>query len=1405
MLATAVAAHTDAPGWDTPGLGEARAQMIALFTERFGYTLVDTLGMNPTSTQLLRELRAFCKSPERRADDLIVLYYTGHGERLDATGEHVLITADTDPTDIEGAIATAYLARQMLLGTEVRRLLVLLDTCYSGQGGADFAGAALTSCTRHWGEEPGNGVVVVSSTQPMQWARAGMFPRLFTDAVDSLAVAGYSPPTLPLDTVITTISITDDRAEGQTIEATLARVNGAIPPFLPNPRHDPKLNQVDLAVQLDAQRAEHERRREVEFRDRLLLRAMGSTDGRSWWFSGRHTALTEITAWLRDPDRDRPLLAVTAGPGSGKTAVLGIIATLAHPEYRRAVPTETLALPTEAIPAVGVLDAVIYAQNLTLDQVRDGIAAAAHLSAATVGELLDRLTGRARVFTVLIDGLDEATDPEQLISSLLRPLLEHANGRIRLLVGTRPYLLDRLGTDRDHEIDLDALKYADRDALATYAARALLGTDPNGIYRKRSSGVLRAVALAVAEQAHPSFLVARIVAATLAADATVPDPTDPQWRAGLPRLPGEAMRHDLDSRLGEDAQRARDLLRPLAFAQGQGLPWEDLWAAIASALSGVDYTDHDLMWLRRTAGSYVVEAVENDRSAYRLYHQALAEHLTEDLDPHHVHTIFTQTLWRHALTTGDPDTDWSRAHPYTLTHLATHATHAGLVDDLVTDIDYLVHAQPAPLLDALHTVTTTTGLLTRSIYRCSADHHRYLRPIRRRQLLAIDAARFDATDQQHQLNRGLNWHVLWATGNQTHHAHLTTLTGHTSQVSAVACTEIDGRPVAVTASDDNSVRVWDLSTGQQRAHLTGHTSQVSAVACTEIDGRPVAVTASDDNSVRVWDLSTGQQRAHLTGHTSLVSAVACTEIDGRPVAVTGSNDKSVRVWDLSTGQQRAHLTGHTGTVYAVACTEIDGRPVAVTGSNDKSVRVWDLSTGQQRAHLTGHTEWVLAVACTEIDGRPVAVTASIDSPVRVWDLSTGQQIAHLTGHTSLVLAVACTEIDGRPVAVTGSGDQSVRIWEIDPAGLGTLLNHLRRRQAGSTSPIRTPDQTIATREDGGKKRSTATPRHVQTHLTGHIGAVFTLACTEIDGRPVAVTGSGDQSVRVWDLWTGQQLTHLTGHTGWVDAVACTEIDGRPVAVTGSNDHTVRVWDLSTGQQLTHLTGHTDTVYAVACTEIDGRPVAVTGSYDDSVRVWDLSTGQQRAHLTGHTDTVYAVACTEIDGRPVAVTASDDNSVRVWDLSTGQQRAHLTGHTDTVYAVACTEIDGRPVAVTASYDQSVRVWDLSAATERARSSRFRWFRRARVFGASTVLAGHTGRVSAVASLTVDGRSAVATVSEDRTVRVWDPGSQTVLAVIDCPSPPRAVGCWDGGIVVGFGSDVAVLARPRPESDTRAVRR
>jgi WD40 repeat protein len=1375
LIATAVAHHKLAPEWDRPRLVDARKQIVDLFTTTLDYQHVSDLGLDPTKDQLTSHLRSFCRSAQ--PDDLLAVYIAGHGEVL-ANGEHVLLTTDTDPGDIDDALPVTELARKMLLGTNIRRVLLMLDTCYAGRGGNDLTAAALTRMIEPWQNSHDTGLVVLTSAQPAQQAQTGAFPHLLRAAVDNLATAGYAPAVLALDAVVTAMNTHADKPPFQTITSTLAQLTGQVPPFLPNPRHDVRLTEVDLAIQQASEWDLQDQRRDIEFRTRLLVRAMGGHDtSRGWWFAGRHTALLDITSWLGHPDPARPVLAVTAAPGSGKTAVLGLIATLTHRERRVTVPLHTLRLPDAAIPDLDTVDVVIYAQNLTGVQVFQGICAALRTQATTVGELLEQLSGHDRIVTVLVDALDEAADPDQVIRQVLGPLGKHARGRLRLLVGTRPHLLDLLGVRREDSIDLDAPRYADLDALTTYAARGLLEAETNSPYRNQPPPLIHAVASAVAHASDPSFLVTRITSATLAAQHAVPDPADPVWLGGLPRLPGPAMRRDLDTRLGERAGMVRDLLRPLAYAEGQGLPWEDIWAPLASQMSGVTYTDDDLLWMRRHAGSYVVEALEDGRSAYRLYHQALAEHLREDVDEEGVHRAFVQFLRSRVPVGWDGVRDWTRAHPYTVRHLATHAAHAGVLDELITDLDYVVCASPDELLPALHSATTDEGRLTCAMYRASLPVHRRLPPARRRQVLAVDAARFGADHQHRALAQTLTLRPRWATGQQASVALRATLDGHDGQVTAVAHTSINGQPVVVTAGVDSTVRVWDLNTGSLRNTFTGHDSWVNAVTCTTVNDHPVAVTGGQDRTMRIWDLAIGSPGATFTGHDLPITAVACTVTDGHPIAVTGAEDQTVRVWDLLTGDLRAVLTGHEGSVRAVACTMIGDRPVAVTGGADSTVRVWDLTTASLHTTLTGHDNSVDAVACTTIDGRPIAVTGAADRTVRVWDLLTGDLRAVLTGHEGSVRAVACTMIGDRPVAVTGGADSTVRVWDLTTASLRTTLTgHDNWVNAATCAAIDGQPVAVTGSNDKSVRVWKLVDLLSREISAGHTSDINAAACTVIDGQPVAVTAGGDRTVRLWDLATGAPRAILTGHDLRVTAVACTTIDGRPVAITGSVDNTVRVWDLSTASLRTAITGHDRWIDSLACVMIDGQPIAVTGSSDTgTVRVWDLTTGILRTALSGHDLPVTAIACMNVKDQPIAVTCSTDHTVRVWDLTTGTTRAILTGHDNSVNAVACTMIDDHPVAVTGGADNTVRVWDLTAGTLRA------------------TLTGHGNRVNAVACTVIDGQPIAVTSSNDDTLRMWNLTGNNELAVFDYAGLHAGALCIGPGqeIIVGIGWDLAVI--------------
>jgi hypothetical protein len=171
---------------------------------------------------------------------------------------------------------------------------------------------------------------------------------------------------------------------------------------------------------------------------------------------------------------------------------------------------------------------------------------------------------------------------------------------------------------------------------------------------------------------------------------------------------------------------------------------------------------------------------------------------------------------------------------------------------------FLVNAAPDKVLGLVDTVPGTGWRLAGAVYRASAHLHRDVDAGVRRQVLALDAARYGDRDLAALIDAvpvegraDTRWAVEWATGSTVDHRFRRAVTGHTDRVGAVATAVVDGRTVAVTCSEDRTVRVWDLATGRSVGEpLTGpNDSEVRAVATGSVDGRSVAVTGSRDTVV----------------------------------------------------------------------------------------------------------------------------------------------------------------------------------------------------------------------------------------------------------------------------------------------------------------------------------------------------------------------------------------------------------------------------------------------------------------------------------------------------------------------------------------------------------------------------
>jgi WD40 repeat protein len=141
---------------------------------------------------------------------------------------------------------------------------------------------------------------------------------------------------------------------------------------------------------------------------------------------------------------------------------------------------------------------------------------------------------------------------------------------------------------------------------------------------------------------------------------------------------------------------------------------------------------------------------------------------------------------------------------------------------------------------------------------------------------------------------------------------LRTFTSHDNWVRAVAITR-DGEKI-VSASEDGTLKIWNLNSGIAIKTIKAHDNYVTAVALTP-DGKR-AISASFDQTLKVWDIETGQALFTLIGHTKILKAVAITP-DGKQV-ISGAIDGTLKIWDLNSGKEIKTLTGHSKPINAIA-------------------------------------------------------------------------------------------------------------------------------------------------------------------------------------------------------------------------------------------------------------------------------------------------------------------------------------------------------------------------------------------------------------------------------------------------------------------------------------------------------
>ena len=547
------------------------------------------------------------------------------------------------------------------------------------------------------------------------------------------------------------------------------------------------------------------------------------------------------------------------------------------------------------------------------------------------------------------------------------------------------------------------------------------------------------------------------------------------------------------------------------------------------------------------------------------------------------------------------------------------------------------------------------------------------------------------------------------------------LEGHSDTITAIALSP-DGQMI-LTASSDNTIRLWDSDTGAVLATLRGHGRQVNGATFSP-DSRQV-VSASVDQTVRIWHVKSGAQRLSLAGDAlSGPYPRAAYGPQGKHVLALTQAASGCAIWDTATGKRLVNVPG--------SCIEPPVQAdVLVSGWGDTAC-VWDRASGKQLAVLSRNGGRFRHAQQSE-DGEAVLIISE-HGPNYVWHWKSGRRIT-LGGQQGQVTA-SCLSPDSK-VAVTGSSDGRVSIWDVENGDLESEHLHsgaVRQTRFNSDGRLllTITDRNTAHLWDVVTKREIASMSAPGARMDdGQFNAGGT--------RVVTFHSHRNDAVRVWDARSGALLSTLADMPGRTKAVFAT--GGNQIAIASMTKGLI-LWDFADEQSRVISDGLFRSVafspngkWLAATTSVPRETPITTPQHQQNVKkqpptlfVWETARWElQKTIPLGAHDTYFLRFLA--DGAQVFVGVQSYGA-KIFDQRLGQEKARIVGHAAPVTYAAFSP-DGKQV-LTASWDRTANLSDVITGEN------IRTFE------------GHTGAILHAAL----GPHHIATASADGTCIVWN---------------------------------------------------
>jgi WD40 repeat protein len=415
--------------------------------------------------------------------------------------------------------------------------------------------------------------------------------------------------------------------------------------------------------------------------------------------------------------------------------------------------------------------------------------------------------------------------------------------------------------------------------------------------------------------------------------------------------------------------------------------------------------------------------------------------------------------------------------------------------------------------------------------------------------------------------------------------------------------------------------------------LEGHRAMVSAVAVTADGTR--AVSTSFDDTIRVWDLATGDVRV-VAGHATW--GFGGISFDGDLAFIAGQQMKMLHVLNIVTGEAMGALDV-AGTAARHGIRDIRemhfepvNRRIACVGSDDSRIVWWNIL--EQRSHvLDGHVGRVYGLVVHP--DEELILSAGKDGTLRFWDLSEG--VADVRSNGGSALLGLCLSADGH-VAVSWGEDFEFQVWDVRGRRLASKLDGDGHRpdyaalNRDGTVLISRDDETIRVWDlVAGRCVATVYDRDIVTEDWDEDASSGVLALSE-DGR-CAITTSHAHRLKVWQVDAMESYGPLLSTEVTKSVIG----HGGPLVASAGWGTTIRAWNVADGSSFEVEHGVEEPIYAIALSN-DGTLGVSSHFNDGQMPMWDPSSGKHLGWLDSPEQCPRVVA---IDRHGAVVFASEE--------------------------------------------------------------------------------------------------------------------------------------------------------------------